>query len=462
MDIILQLLGRLHPLIVHLPIGFFVLAGLLYWTDRKEKRYTQLMTKLFLWTGIVSILACLSGFLLYRNEGFGIETVQGHLFFGIATALFSFALYFKWKSDSVFLLKKISSPVMIILGLFLISITGHKGGNMTHGEGYLVEPLPRGIKKALGIPVFELLPIAVEEDSWQEANLYAEVVHPILNNKCVSCHGPKQAKGELRLDDIDAILLGGENGAVITAHNSEKSELFARVISSKDDEGHMPPKGKKPLTKEEIAVLKSWIDVGHPFEGEIVSHGLEEKLFEPFFPKDQEEFYPETSLPTLPIDSLQAAKIAGLHVEYLSKNSPLLRVTAINKPHFALEDTLILAPLSSHIVDLDLSNTSINDSIYPFLVQLTNLTVLNLGQTKITDEGIDQLAQLSHLKHLNLTKTGVTNVLLEKLKRFPSIKRVFVFGTALSSDTSVEVIEGLSIDYGGYSLPTIAFDSIVY
>ncbi|WP_421810114.1 c-type cytochrome domain-containing protein [Flagellimonas sp.] len=462
MDILSQLLGRLHPLIVHLPIGFLVLGVLLYWTDRKTKQYTGLLSTLFLWAGIVSVLACISGFLLYQNEGYGFDTVKGHLWFGIITAVFCFALYLKWKSDSVAVLQKVSFPIMIVLGLVLISITGHKGGNITHGEGYLTEPLPRGVKKALGIPVFEELPIALTEESWENADLYAEVVHPILNNKCVSCHGPKQAKGELRLHHMDDILSGGENGEVIMAQNPDGSELFTRVISPKDTDGHMPPKEKEQLSKEEIAILKAWIEAGHPFEGSIASHGLDESLFEPFFPKNAEDFYPEATLSALPLDSLRAVKETGLHVEYLSKDSPWLRVTAINKPGFSLTDTLALTPINDFIVELDLSNTAINDSIYPYLGHLPHLTALNLGQTEVTDQGIEELSHLSHLKHLNLTRTGITSNLFDKLENFPSLQKVYVFGTSLSSDGPKEIHKGLEVDYGGYTLPKIASDSIIY
>ena len=114
MDILSQLLGRLHPLIVHLPIGFLVLGVLLYWTDRKTKQYTGLLATLFLWAGLVSVLACISGFLLYQNEGYSFDTVKGHLWFGIITAVFCFALYLKWKSDSVAVLQKVSFPIMVV------------------------------------------------------------------------------------------------------------------------------------------------------------------------------------------------------------------------------------------------------------------------------------------------------------------------------------------------------------
>ena len=79
MNIIMQLLGRLHPLIVHLPIGFIVLALILSWYDRKEKTFTNGIAISFLWGGITSVLACISGYLLYQTEGFSFDTIKIHL-----------------------------------------------------------------------------------------------------------------------------------------------------------------------------------------------------------------------------------------------------------------------------------------------------------------------------------------------------------------------------------------------
>ena len=463
MELLSELLGRLHPLLIHLPIGFLVLAALLYFKDRHKKETTALLATLFLWTGIAATMACGSGYLLYRTAGYSYENVAGHLWFGVATALFCFLMYGRWKAHPLYRLQEIPGPAMLALGLGLMMIAGHKGGNLTHGEGYLTEPLPRGVKKILGIPVFEQLPIALTADTWQDADLYADVVHPILNNKCVGCHGPGQAKGGLRLHDEAKIVAGGKNGKVIEAFEPGQSELVSRIDAPREAEGHMPPREKDPLSAEEIALLKAWIGVGHPFEGTIVSHGLDIVLFESFFPKNAADFYPDVTLAPISADSLKAARESGLHVERLSGDLPWLRVSALNKPDFSVSDTMLLAPFAAYIVDLDLSHTLINDSMFPYLENLPNLTVLNLAHTDITDRDIEKLAGLSHLKRLNLTFTGVTANLLPKLERFAALEEIYVFGTALPEGGPKRLKNGtITIEYGGYDLPVIASDSIVY
>lgn len=463
MEWVSELLGRLHPLVIHLPIGFLVLGGLLWLKNRQSSEYPALLPTLFLWTGLAGALACLSGYLLYRSGGYAYESVETHLWFGLVTTLFCLLLYAKDKAFFLAPLKKLPLSALLGIGLVLIAITGHKGGTLTHGEGYLSEPLPRAVKKALGLPVFEELPIALTADNWKDTDLYDGVVHPILNNKCVGCHGPTQAKGGLRLHRQEDILSGGKNGPVIGAKTPDRSELLVRIGLPGENEDHMPPLEKEPLLREEIALLKAWVAAGHPFEGSIGEHGLEMALLEPFFPKNAADYYPDATLAPVPADSLKTARDNSLHVEPLSRDLPWLRVSALNKPDFSLADTLLMEPFVSLVVTLDLSNTRINDSLYHYLKRLPNLTVLNLAHTTVTERGIEQLASLGNLKNLNLNHTEITPALLAKLEAFPALEKVYVFGTLLPEDGPKSLKDGtVTIEYGGYVLPGIASDSISY
>ncbi|HSH92563.1 MAG TPA: DUF1553 domain-containing protein [Roseimicrobium sp.] len=85
-------------------------------------------------------------------------------------------------------------------------------------------------------------------------------IRPLLQERCVECHGDKKQKGELRLDAKVFAFKGGHDGAAIVPGSSAKSPMFLRV-TSKDDDERMPPKGK-PLTAQQIDALKVWIDAG--------------------------------------------------------------------------------------------------------------------------------------------------------------------------------------------------------
>ena len=97
---------------------------------------------------------------------------------------------------------------------------------------------------------------------------YAADIQPIFAQSCYSCHGPKnqKPKGKLRLDTLEAVRKGGEDGPAIIPGNSAKSVLVAQISFLGDPDDYMPPpKNKdnlKQLTKEQIGLVRAWIDQG--------------------------------------------------------------------------------------------------------------------------------------------------------------------------------------------------------
>ncbi len=98
--------------------------------------------------------------------------------------------------------------------------------------------------------------------SSQTGVTYEKDIQPIFKKSCFKCHGEEKQKGKLRLDSLKAALKGGEDGEVIIAGKSEKSPLVHSVSGAVED-GLMPPDGKgDPLTKEQIGLIRAWIDQG--------------------------------------------------------------------------------------------------------------------------------------------------------------------------------------------------------
>src|SRR3954465_7709776 len=75
---------------------------------------------------------------------------------------------------------------------------------------------------------------------------FAKEIRPILEARCVSCHGPQKQKNGLRLDSKTTAMAGGDSGKIIIPGKSAESPLFQRVSSS-DKSERMPPTGE-PLT----------------------------------------------------------------------------------------------------------------------------------------------------------------------------------------------------------------------
>src|SRR5690606_21122009 len=93
---------------------------------------------------------------------------------------------------------------------------------------------------------------------------FATAVWPILESRCLKCHGAEKPKAKLQLDTPEHILKGSEDGPVVVPGKPDESSLLQRVILPADHEDIMPPKGD-PLTADQTAILRQWIAEGANF-----------------------------------------------------------------------------------------------------------------------------------------------------------------------------------------------------
>jgi hypothetical protein len=89
---------------------------------------------------------------------------------------------------------------------------------------------------------------------------FEKEIRPLLQERCIECHGDKKQKGELRLDAKSFAFKGGHDGPAIVPGNADASPLIHRITSTEDDE-RMPPKGE-PLSAGQIAAVNDWINAG--------------------------------------------------------------------------------------------------------------------------------------------------------------------------------------------------------
>lgn len=271
---------------------------------------------------------------------------------------------------------------------------------------------------------------------------FEKEVLPFLTKKCVDCHKApytengqkKEPKAGLRLDASWAIIKGGENGPVLTAGAPDKSGIYESVMLPKDDDGHMPSKGDD-LTKEEIALLKKWIEEGADFAGWVGSvegmpAGAQTEMAKPFKPRPHDLFFAalEKEVKPLSDDALGKAKAAGAQVAPVKVESPLLRVdflTGVSK----CDDSKVegLLPIKENVVQLDLGRTVITDAALKTVAQFPRLVSLDLRQTKITDAGLEALSGLKKLETLNLYGTEITDAGLKHLAKIKSLKNLYLW-----------------------------------
>ena len=93
--------------------------------------------------------------------------------------------------------------------------------------------------------------------------VFGHEVLPILQSKCLKCHGDGKIKGGLDMTTLANILKGGSDGPVVVPGKSAESAISNAIID-KD----MPPKGEKRITSDELAIIQSWIDASTSFPTE--------------------------------------------------------------------------------------------------------------------------------------------------------------------------------------------------
>jgi mono/diheme cytochrome c family protein len=94
-----------------------------------------------------------------------------------------------------------------------------------------------------------------------ELPLFADKVRPVLAARCYGCHGPDVQQNGLRLDSLPALLKGSDSGPVVLPGHSDKSRLVRRLMAA---ERPQMPYGGPPLSGDQIAAIRQWIDAGAP------------------------------------------------------------------------------------------------------------------------------------------------------------------------------------------------------
>ena len=119
--------------------------------------------------------------------------------------------------------------------------------------------LGNGVVRSILLTILIFTGICDGAFAGEDASKFVDDVLPLLEAKCVSCHGPEKQEGNLRLDSLAAAKVGGNRGAAILPGDAENS-LFVTAISFHDPDLQMPPKQK--LSDTEIATLTQWITTG--------------------------------------------------------------------------------------------------------------------------------------------------------------------------------------------------------
>ncbi|MHA4739157.1 FN3 associated domain-containing protein [Dyadobacter sp. MSC1_007] len=431
----MQAVGRMHPLVLHFPLVVLILYCL--WVVIVEKpdstRWNaQLADSLLIIGTLTAVVAAFSGFILSKEDGYESDTLLWHKWLGIAISLMSIVLYGSRKYLAPW---KLHSKLIVGAFLVIVFVGGHLGGNLTHGEDFLISPL--------GPSQDETPKVAFEE-----AKVFDNLVKPVLEQKCLSCHNEEKAKGGLQIQTQALLVKGGKGGMLWDTTKADLGLLISRLHLPLEDKKHMPPRGKVQLTDEEIVLLAAWVKGGSRFDQMVSSLSPQS----PVYAYAQNVLGGGRTEEQYDFSGADADEVKKLNTTYrlikpLSAESPALFVNFYNRANFKSEDIEGLMPLKGQIVSMDLSKMPVKDEDIKRLAQFPELRKLILNFTDVTGATLGELKKLTKLRELSLSGTAVKMAQIKTLESIPSLKKVYIWSTGLSVEELATLKKGQKIAF---------------
>lgn len=428
-------IGRFHPLLVHLPIGFLLMGILMEWYQRfrKTEKLSGLISYAWLIGGIGGFLAAFCGWWLGETGLYFENDLFLHRWIGIAIVIFSFVgWWLKKKPESH---TKVIHQLANFLILGLVLFEGHLGGNLTHGSDYLFEYAPDSIRNMILPEKEEITNLSKTETVY----IYTDLVKPIFEEKCIACHNNEVKRGGLNMTSIDSMLANANKDPIFLGGNTAESELFRRITLPQRNVKFMPPVGE-PLTYDEIKIVEWWIEQGASPDAKvsdvIVHESVKPALLRKYgLDTNPKPYYEMVSIAPLDSIKIKALEQNGFSVKSLGGDNPLLDIK-FSGDELTLEQLKGLEPAAKHITWLSLAKTNITDEWLTAISNFENLTRLQLERTSITDQGIKALSNFKHLEALNLYGTNVSDSCLQDIEKIEGLKRIYLWGTKVSSQAA--------------------------
>jgi uncharacterized membrane protein len=470
MEMITQFMGRFHPLLVHLPIGFLLLAFIFECLSLFEK-YHKLKIAVqpaLLFGAAFAIVSCITGYFLKQEGGYDPSLVDLHQNFGIATAIFAVLVFVIRKKLKRIILnpqrrKQVRAFLFVPL-IALLAATGHLGGSLTHGESFL--SLGELTSSSSPVDPGAKISAIVNIDT---AILYRDVIQPLLEARCYSCHSATKQKGKLRLDHPDFILKGGDSGEVLVPGIPDSSMLYTCLMLPIEDKHHMPPEEKEQMSSTDIALLQAWIKKGASFDKKISALENPDKIMA-YVKSYQTNMVHSSWIPENEIGKADQALVdklrsSGVLVIPISASSNYLMINFVNARNLVNPSLPSLMALKEHVVWMNLGFTAVTDEELKNISQLENIRMLYLNNTAISDTGISYIKSMKELRYLNVVGIAVTDKTLIALRDMSELNEIYIYQTKITSEGVRNFLKqspGVKVDTGKYQLKPLPGDTVVY
>ncbi len=422
-------LGRMHLLLLHFPIVLLLLSMVLEFlsarTVLKTQQFYQKFTSIVLLVGVVSAgITVIMGIFLSKEGDYGLEILSWHKWFGVSVFFLGSIMYAIQNSVQLKTILVRSGAAAIIVCLIL---TGHFGATLTHGDGFIWEPITNETTEVVAI---------------EQALVFDHVIKPILDSKCTGCHNPDKLKGKLALTDSSLIHKGGKSGKLFVSGQPEISLMIKRIHLAPENKKHMPPSGNTQLTPDEMELLRLWIKANARFNQRVVTLQSKDslRLLATAFLNTSETLNEPFDFSSADEETVKMLNTNYRVVSPLAKNSPALSVSIYNKETYTSQTLNELMDVNIQIVSLELSKMPVTDNDLKNISKFENLRRLNLNFTNITGNGLATLSSLKQLRSLSLSGTKVHyQDLKQSLADFENLITISLWKTEVTDDEFMQL-----------------------
>jgi uncharacterized membrane protein len=437
-------------LVLHFPIVLIILSFLFEIGRRFSflKIPDSILLIVLVTAACSTLLSVGAGYFLFASGDYSGQLIEQHYWAGVITGFAIFttvALFLVYWSTARFYAFYIAG---LVASNIAVALTSHLGGSITHGQNYLTEHLELVMNSAG----------THDPKSEAEMLVFQDVIAPIFEAKCLSCHNAQKAKGNFLMTSYENILKPGEsNSPSVTPASPEKSELYKRVVLPDDHDDHMPPQGKTPLTKNEISLLKYWIQAGAKSDlllPEAKKHDSVRLVIESLLPElsryRRKAQVASLKLKTLEYELKELANTLSIAIERDSTSDENYFTIAMRFPPAPLtnDQFKLLHPYAEVFSKVSLVSSGIDDDGLYFIGQMVNIEKLFLQKTRLDGSGIIYLENLPKLKVLNLSFTQVDDKAAIDLLKIPNLEEVYLYQT----NTSKQVVEALQKNRPGLKI----------
>ena len=455
---LLQMVGRTHPLLVHFPVALLLVAAMSefggIWRRTPE---VGSMARGLVWFALpATFAAAFAGWTMSEREPLSramASTLEWHRWTGVGVLGLTLLCVVLRRKTAAF-------RCVLFCGALGVAVTGHLGGTMSWGEGYLLEPFQSwwlGWRKAtvpvrpapaallggaseLDVPEgTEPLVKDSEADSPPAKMEFVKDIQPILETYCVECHGPRKKKGGLRLEPIaSAFPEGDEDFWTMIPGDGAASLLVQRMLLPREDDEAMPPKGDG-VPAEDIQRVMTWINEG--------AHGPGLEQIKRMSPKIADErrldplgvVEPSKDEQILIDRAVAALRDRGAVVQAVAQRHYGIEVNlSLLRPAAGDEHLALLRGLEPVLVRLDVSRSAVTDRGFARLSGFPELRDLRLGGTQLGDAIAPVLQRSPKLGRLNLYGTKCSDVIFTTLAKFESLERLHIWGSDISEQSAID------------------------